>query len=425
MASRRSLLKLAACAGTSLVLPAASRRRPGPAERLDVGVIGVGNRGAEDLAGLAAENVRALCDVDARYLDAAAQEHPKAARYRDWRRMLERESLDAVVVATPDHTHAVATVAALEAGCHVYCEKPLTHTVAEARAVAAAAARAGRATQMGIQIHSGQNYARVVELLRAGTIGPVREVHAFARESYGASGPPRPAMPIPEHLVWDLWLGPAAAHDYNEAYVPGEWRRFWPFGGGALADMGCHFLDLAFWALELDAPERIEAEGPPAEPFGAPPWSIVRYRFPARGERPALALTWYDGGQRPQTLLDELGLGVARNGVLFVGDAGCLVADYTRHALLPEERFGELARPQTLPVDHGAHLRAWLEACKGGARTSCDFAYAGALTEAVLLGTVAFRLGRPLAWNARELRAEGEPDAEPLLSSAYREGWSL
>ena len=389
------------------------------------GSSGSANRGAANLAALANEEVRALCDVDARFLAAAAELHPEAARYVDFRRMLDEEELDGVVVSTPEHTHAVITMAALQAGLHVYCEKPLTHTVAEARAVAREAERRGRVTQMGTQIHAGENYQRVVELVRSGIVGEIEEVHAFSRMSYPGTGPARKGQPVPEHLDYDLWLGPVAPLPYHPDYLPETWRCYWPFGSGALGDMACHFVDLATWALELDPPTAVEAEGPPPDPFGAPDRLRVRYEMPARGGRPAVKLTWHDGGERPDERLEELGISAARNGVLFVGSKGSLVADYTRHMLLPADRFPEHPPLVELPRRDTEHHREWADACRTGGPTSCDFAYGARLTETVLLGAVAHRAGERLDWDSGAMRATGCEAADAFLATEAREGWAF
>ena len=405
------------------------------AEPLRLGIIGVANRGRANLDAVAGERIVALCDVDGGYLKSALERFPDAAGFADFRRMLDQAELDAVVVSTPDHTHAPATLAALERGLHVYCEKPLTHTVAEARRVATAARKAGVATQMGIQIHAEENYARVVELVRAGTIGAVREVFVWCGKGWWA--PALPALPTPAdpsgdvagppaHLDWDLWTGPAPLLPYRPGIHPADWRRFWPYGGGTLADMACHYMDLPFWALALDAPTEVEATGPTPHPEGAPEWLRVRWAFPARGERAALTLHWYDGGRRPE-ILAEHGIDWG-SGVLFVGDRGLLLADYGRRVLLPAADFeSHVAPAPTVPRSPGHHAE-WLAACRaapGERATSASFDYAGALTETVLLGAAAFRAGAKLTWDGASARAGGADEAllAQLLDPPARPGW--
>src|SRR5262249_4904734 len=315
----------------------------------------------------------------------------RAKLFNDFRRMIDAGGLDAVVVSTPDHTHAHPALRALEADLHVFCEKPLTHTVEEARRVARLALRKKRITQMGTQIHAEPNYRRVVELIRAGAIGDVREVHVWVSTNYTDKGRPEATPPVPKGLDWNLWLGPAPERPYHPAYVPFNWRRWWDFGGGALNDMACHHMDLPFWALDLRHPTHVEAQGPQPQAESAAPGLIVKYDFPARGKLPAVKLTWYDGGKRPKYFAEGKLPRKWGNGTLFVGDKGMLIADYGSRKLLPEADFKDYKAPkQTITASIG-HYKEWVEACKGNGTTTCNFDYSGALTEAVLLGTVAYR----------------------------------
>jgi len=392
-------------------------------DKLNLGVIGTANRAAQNLSQVASENIVALCDVDDDLLAAANQRFPRARTYNDFRKLLEQPDLHAVMVCTADHTHAVATAAALRLGKHVYCEKPLTHTVAEARAISNLAATNKKlATQMGTQIHATDNYRRVVELIQSGAIGQVLECHVWCEKSLANSKRPSAMLPVPSSLHWDLWLGPAPARPYHPDYLPKTWRHWWDFGEGILGDMACHYMDLPFWALNLDSPLAVEAEGPPVDPQTTPEWLIVRYQFPnPRGPQP-FPLTWYDGGKRP-TLATKLPQW--SNGVLFVGKKGMLLADYSRRRLLPEAQFAGFEPPApSLPSSPG-HQAEWLAACKTGSPTSCNFAYGSRLTETVLLGNVAYRTGHKLEWNASRLRATNCPQAENYLQSEYRQGWQL
>jgi predicted dehydrogenase len=395
-----------------------------PNEKLNLGIIGVGNRGNGNLEGVASENIVALCDVDETFLAAAAEKFPKARKYSDFRKLLEQKEIDGVVISTPDHTHAPATLMALQSGRHVYCEKPLTHTISEARQVAAAARSNKRVTQMGTQIHAGANYRRVVELVQSGAIGPVQEVHNWVGSVWSGYGQEIESAPPPAHLDWDLWLGPADHAPYSPIYHPMRWRGFWRFGGGALADMACHHMDLPFWALDLRAPISVEAEGPEAHPQFAPPWLIVRYEFPARGSKPPVKLTWYNGEKRPP-ILAEGDFKSWGGGTLFVGRKGMLLADYGRRLLLPEKEFADFQRPEPFIPDSIGHHAEWVQACKTGAATTCNFDYSGALTEAVLLGNVAYRTGRRLDWDAKNLRARNVPDAGQFIQHQYRAGWAV
>lgn len=413
-----------------------------PSERLPVAVIGVAGRGKANLHGVAdtgAAEIVAVCDVDARNLEAAAKAFPKARPFADFRRMLDEvgQSVAAVVVSTPDHTHAPAAARALRMDKHVYCEKPLAHSVREVRTLTDLARQRKRMTQLGTQIHAEDNYRRVVELVRGGAVGPVREVHVWSSARYGGVSRPAETPPVPEHLSWDLWLGPAPARPYHPCYVPGSWRSWRDFGTGALGDFGCHYMDLPFWALGLAHPLTVEAEGPPLNAEAVAAWLIVRYAFPARGDLPPVALTWYDSGRRPEQLLAREDLvkpetrGKANDplkwgsGVLFVGEKGMLLADYGRHMLLPEAQFAEFAPPApTIPKSVGHH-REWVQACMTGGQTTCGFDYSGPLTETVLLGVVSHAAGQKLAWDAAALKAANCPKADALVSLPYRDGWTL
>jgi predicted dehydrogenase len=328
------------------------------------------------------------------------------------------------VIATPDHTHAIATLAALETGRHVYCEKPLTHTVAEARKVTDAARKHRRVTQMGTQIHASGNYRRVVEIIQSGAIGEVGEVHCWADRVWSGSGErPTETPPVPAHLHWDLWLGRAPVRPYHPAYVPINWRGWWAFGGGTLGDMGCHHMDLPYWALDLRHPETIEAEGPPTNTETTPAWLIVRYTYPSRDKKPPVHLTWYNGGKRPphfaEKTVPEWG-----DGTLFVGKKGMLLANYDRYVLLPEKDFAGFEPPKPFIPDSIGHHAEWILACKTGGKTTCNFDYSGVLTEAVLLGNVAYRTGTRLEWDARKLKAKNCPEAELYLKPEYEQDTS-
>jgi predicted dehydrogenase len=427
---RRAALAGLATAATSSASAALFKRKTKPEalpanDRLNIGVIGTANRAMANIQGVAHENIVALCDVDENLMAAAAQKFPKAAKYTDWRDLLDHRGLDAVVVSTPDHTHAVATVAALKSGLHVYCEKPLTLTVSEARIVRETARGRGLATQMGNQIHASTNYRRVVELIQSDAIGPVTEVHVWVGATYKPYERPTEIVPVPAHLHYDLWLGPAQYRPYHPEYLPFKWRNWWAFGGGTLADFGCHYMDLPFWALGLQAPLTVEAEGPLPHKEGPPENQMVRYEFGARGPQPPVKLTWYQGQLRPphfaQGLLPKWG-----NGVLFIGARGMLIADYGKYQLLPEASFAGFQPPAPFIPDSIGHHKEWTEACKHGVGTTSNFEYAGLLTEAVLLGNVSHRLGgKKLMWDPLNLRAANSIEADEFIQHHYRRGWRL
>jgi predicted dehydrogenase len=397
-----------------------------PNERLNIAMIGSGGRGAANLRSVQDETIVALCDVDQRRATGTYASYPTVPKFSDFRVMLEKmdRQIDAVVVSTPDHTHAVASVAAMRQGKHCYCEKPLTHSVYESRVVAQVAGEQTVATQMGIQIHAGTNYRRVVEFVQSGAIGTVGECHVWINRSEGGGRRPTETPPVPNGLDWDLWLGPAPERPYHPCYLPREWNFWWDFGGGNLGAMGCHYMDLPFWALDLRHPTAIEATGPPLDPESTPRWLTIRYQFPARDLLPEVTLFYYDGGRQPE-LLSQMGLTDWPSGVLFVGSDGMLIADYHRRQLLPADRFVDFEPPEPFIPDSIGHHREWIQACKTGGPTTCDFDYSGAVTEAVLLGNASYRIGQPIRWDAKNLTAVGCPGADRFIRREYRRGWSL
>jgi predicted dehydrogenase len=434
--NRRDFIKSVVCTGSGLIILSNSRLVCGTQanNKLNIAGIGVGGRGAADVNGAASENIVALCDVDEKHAAQTFEQYPEAKRYKDFRKMLDKmhNKIDAVVIGTPDHTHAPAGVMAMKLGKHCYCEKPLTHSLYEARMMAEVAHENKLVTQMGTQIHAEGNYRRAVELVQTGTIGSVREVHVWLGANF--SGPPKPtdmSQPeapsnrpaVPETLDWDLWLGPASYRPYHPAYAPFGWRYWWNFANGQLGDFFCHYCDLAFWALKLRHPVTVEAEGP-VHAESAARWTIARQQYPARGELPPVGLTWYSGGGYP-AFMKEGKVPQWPNAVLFIGSKGMLIADYGRHQLLPEEKFADFKRPDPFIPDSIGHHREWVEACKTGRPTTCNFDYSGALTEAALLCNVALRTGRKLTWDAKNLKAVGCPEADVFIRREYRQGWRL
>jgi predicted dehydrogenase len=429
--TRRFFLRTAAAFGSALALPSCSspapRQKKRHDEKLNLLVIGVGGRGADNLGGVRSENLVGLCDIDRQQLVRAGKDFKDAQQFVDFRRALEMPSLDGVVISTPDHTHFPAAMMALSRGLDVYCEKPLTHTVMQARCLQVKARAVGAVTQMGTQIHANANYRRVVEAIRAGVIGDVERVHVFVGGTdWSGKGLPT-VEPVPSHVEWDLWLGPAKAREYSSAYHPAGWRRYWAFGGGTTADMACHYTDLPFWALELDAPIELRADGPEPDGEGAPRDLACEYVYPARGNRKEVRLRWSCGDFVPKDELDKRGLSSWRNGVLFVGSKGWLISDYSKHEIGPKESFvGYAPPPQTIPPSPGHH-REWILACKDRTQPSCTFDYAAPLTEAVLLANVAFRgaRGKTLRWDAARmaLSGDGSAMAQDLLDVPMRDGW--
>jgi predicted dehydrogenase len=428
--NRRGFLRTAEAAGGVLAcgvwseLPAAPSKSLN--EKLNLAGVGAGGMGGADLGYLSSENIVALCDIDDKILDQAGNRYTKAAKYNDFRVMLEKEQqrIDAVVVGTPDHIHAPASVMAMRLGKHCYCEKPLAHEVYEVRAMTQVARERKLATQMGTLIHGTSNYRRVVEIVRSGAIGPVTDVHVWCGKDWGGGERPKDTPPVPPHIHWDLWLGPAPERPYHPCYLPANWRRWWDFGTGTLGDMACHLVDLPYWALDLKDPLTVEAKGPPVHPETCPTALVVAYEYPARGSQPAVKLTWYDGSNRPP-LLKEKGMPDWGMGILFAGAEGMLLADYGRWELYPKEKFASFKAPKpTIPESIGHH-KEWIAACKGDKPGLCNFDYAGPLSEAVLLGNVAYRVGKKLQWDAANLKATDCPEADKYLRREYRQGWTL
>lgn len=397
-------------------------------DKLNIGVIGSSGQGGFSIGQLKdIANIAALCDVDEKRMAPVAQKFPGAKTYRDFRKLVEQNDLDAVVVATPDHTHAVASVAALRAGKHVYCEKPLARTISEARIVTELAADTKRVTQIGTQIHAGTNYRRVVELIRSGAIGEVNEVHVWVGSSYGGKERPTAFPPVPKNLDWDLWLGPIKEQPYHPDWTHFHWRNWWHFGGGSLADFGCHFMDLPFWALDLSHPISAEAEGPPVHKDSTPTSLKVRYQFPARVVEGThwkpLPLTWYHGGKYPTALISPEQHKRWNSGILFVGSKGQLLSNYGSHLLLPEEKFKDFARPTPFIQDSKGHHREWVQAIRTGGSTTCRFDYSGPLSETALLGNVAYRAGQKLEWDYKSMKASNCPEADHYIQHHYRGNW--
>ena len=418
--TRRQFLK---ATSTALAFPYVGRVL-GANDKLNIGVVGVAGRGAGNLKGVSGENIVALCDVSTGNLAGAAHKFPKATTYSDFRKMLEQKDLDAVVCSTPDHTHAIVGVSALKSGRHLYCEKPLAHTVSEVRAMTEVARKHKRVTQMGNQIHAGDNYRRVVELVQGGAVGAVKEVHVWSSASYGNINLSAADAPIPKGLDYDLWLGPLPYRPFRKEYAPFAWRNFWIFGGGTLADFWCHYADLAHWALDLSHPLTVHSQVGKARPERVTAAMRVEYTYPARGKMPPVKLTWYQGGERPPGL--NLKKGQFNSAVLFVGDKGKLISNYGRHELWPAEQFkGFKAPPKTIPDSIGHHAE-WIKACKEGGRSTSDFSYSGPLSECALLGIVSHRVGnKKLDWDWKNMKAKGHPEADRYIQHQYRSGWAL
>ncbi len=406
-----------------------------PSEKLNVAAVGVGGMGTGDIRNAAGENVVALCDVDRNAVGRNAKVFPKAKHYADFRKMLEtQKDIDAVMIATPDHNHAVVSMTAMKMGKHVHCQKPLTHSVYEARAMGKLAKEMGVATQMGNQGQASESARLIAELIWDGAIGTVREVHAGSNRFPAISprGVPRPknTPPVPPTLDWDLWLGPAPKRPYHPCYHPFAWRGWWDFGTGVLGDIGCHQLSAVFKALKLGHPTSVEAcssnhQCPPEiANETAPKSSITRWEFPAEGDRAPVKVTWWDGGltpPRPEELEPGRKFGQG-DWLMVVGDKGKMLG----HRLIPEARAREFGKPKRVLPRSPGHYKEWIEACKGGKPAGSNFVdHAAHLAEVVLLGNIAIRTEEKLLWDGQNLRFTNCDAANELINPPYRAGWSL
>ena len=431
--NRRTFLKHSAAVGAGITILRSGILRAGrsPNEKLNIAVIGVRGRGGANLNSVKGENIVALCDVNAKNLGEAAKQFPRAKTYQDWRKCLDQKDIDAVVCSTTDHTHAFVNVWAMNRGKHVYSEKPLANSVHEAHVVRETYLKnKGKlATQMGTQIHASDNYRRMVELIRGGAIGNVKKVHVWcSRTPEGGSYLPA-AGPVPEHIDWDLWIGPSPDHPFNPGYFGGclAWNRFWDFGSGQIGDMGSHMIDMAYWALDLGLPTTCQAEGTPVHTDTCPLWLTAEWDHPANDWRPAVKVNWYDGGKKPGLPSKVFDRDELFKGVLFHGEKGYLLCDYDYRILMPTDDLTHYSSPkkeELIPPSPGHH-QEWIIACKTGKPTLCNFDYAGALIENNLLALVAYRVGQKLEWDAKKLKATNCPEADTYITKKYRDGWVL
>ena len=448
--TRREFLGASATAAAGLmIVPRHVLGGPGykaPSDTLNLGCVGVGGQGSWDIRRVSTENIVAMCDVDdmqiAKFLKSDRIEpqyldmYKKATKYRDFRIMLEREkNIDAITVTTPDHTHAVIAMMAIKMGKHVYVQKPLTHTIKEARMLAQAAKEANVTTQMGNQGHAGEGSRLINEWIWDGAIGDVGEVHVWTNRPIWPQGieAPKEIPSVPSTMDWNLWLGPARFRPYHPAYCPFVWRGWWDFGTGALGDMGAHLIDPPFWALKLDYPSSVQASSTVFNKDSYPVAEMITYEFPARGKLPPVKLTWYDGGlmpPRPAEIEEGRKMGDNGGGVLFIGDNGILMCSVygENPRIVPESSMKEYKRPEkTIRRSPGIH-EEWIEAIKAGKKSTTDFSYSAALTEMMLLGNIAVLMqehNTKLLWDREKMEFTNLPEANQYLHKEYRSGWSL
>ncbi len=426
--SRRDFLKTSAL-GTALWVSGieSTRAANSPNEKLNIGAIGVGGRGRADLNAVTTENIVAICDVDDVRLGEAAKNLSSAKTYNDYRKLLEQDDLDAVVIGTPDHHHAPAAIRALKRGLHVYCEKPLTHTVREARVLTETARKMNVATQMGTQNHEHPGYLKSIELVKQGAIGPVREAHVITdrpgRWWDQGQTVPQDRPEIPQELHWDLWLGPAAERPYSPAYVPFAWRGWWDFGCGAIGDMAIHLMDPLFMALDLGGPVKVTSTGPAVLPASGPTEMITKFEFGARGDLPPCTVYWYEGEAKPTGEVAEL---LPMNGHLLLGDDGKIACQHSKYpTLIKGDEVRDLTPMQAVPFSDSQHHQQWITACKTGSPTGSNFDYAGPFTEVVLLGNVAYRTGSTIHYDPQTMKITNNAAANDLLDKEYRKGWEV
>lgn len=435
---RRHFLKSAAFAGTSaLILPRLKLfGADAPSNKLNLALIATGHRAQDHFAGAARENVVALCDVHQQHLAAAAQKFPKAKRYEDWRKCLEQKDIEAIICCTLDHTHAFITNWAMNRGKHVYCEKPLVNSVAEARVIRATWLKNKNklATQVGTQRHQFSNFNRVREMIRDGAIGKLQEVSAWGNRKVPRPGYLASEGAPPSYINYDLWLGPSPFHPYNSEYFKGgclHWNMHWDWGSGQVGDMGSHTMDLAWNAIDAGLPTSAEGTGDPFNPEVTPVKLETHFDIPANDWRSEIKVSWYQGGALPESPHPGIDLDKIGHGVMFEGSSGCLIADFQNRFLMPRGNASDLtyyhprSKDKLLPPMKGNFQQEWISACKGDLKTSCDFGYGTDMIEMMLLGLVAYRVGRKIKYDGATGRVLDCSEGNELLHHTYREGWTL
>jgi predicted dehydrogenase len=443
--SRRNAIKASVISGAGILfLPSGIiTRGQSPNEKLSVAFIGLGAQGKFQLDNIAGKsnliNTVALCDADDLRAGNAYERFPKAQKFYDFRTMFDKleKSIDAVAVSTPDHTHYHPVIRAIRAGKHVYCEKPLAHSVAEIRIITEEAARMKVATQLGCQRHANPNMARVVELIKGGVIGEVTEVYSWINGERGMPSKPDGIGEPPDTLKWDIWLGPCLTDwkfvttKNKSTFVPYNWRFWWDFGTGETGNWSCHILDLPYWALDLKYPIKVSASGPEVDLERTPTAMDIIYDFPSRGKLPPVKLYW--SHTKSPVCFEKYGIKMpaknrAKQNVnpnnLFVGTKGMILSGFDRHILLPESDFKDFEYPEkTIPPSPGFHLE-WINACKGQQQAACNFSYSGPMAETAILGNTAYKAGRKtFEWDAEKMIAKNCEEVQAAIKPEFRKGW--
>jgi len=440
MKRRHFLASLATTGAGTLMLPSTTLfGANAPSNKLHIALIGTWGRGEAHFGAISKENVVALCDVDEEHLAFGAKRFPEAKTYVDWRKCLEQKDIDAVVCCTADHTHAFVSNWAMNRGQHVYCEKPLANTVEEARVVRSTYLkyRNKLATQCGTQRHEFENFNRVRELIRDGAIGQLESVSTWGNRQIPKPGYLPAAGDPPKHLHYDLWIGPSPFHPYNPGYFAGgpgmnclSWNMYWDFGNGQIGDMGSHTMDIAWNAIDATLPTAAEAKGEPFNPEVAPVRLEMHLEHPANDWRPAIRVSWYQGGAMPESPVPMLDLNKIDHGALFEGSRGYLVSGFNNRAIFPIGNQSDVTYYQRRSVDQlipkmNGFQQEWIDACKGSLKTSCDFDYSGNMIEQMLIGLVAYRVGKKISYDPAAGRVTDSPEGDALLRRTYRQGWTL
>jgi predicted dehydrogenase len=437
---RRDFLKLSSAGGAFLILPSGARAgENAPSNKLNIALIGTRGRAQGHYRVLSKENVVALCDVDEGHLAIAAKEFPNAKHYVDWRKCLDHKGLDAIVCCTTDHTHAFISIWAMNRGLHVYSEKPLANSVEESRLVRETYLkhRDKLATQVGTQRHAFDNFNRVREMIKDGSIGELKAAYAWGNRKLRRSGYPKAKGQPPKNLHYDLWIGPAPYHPYNPEYFKAgngrnclQWNMYWDFGSGQVGDMGSHTMDLVWNAIDAGCPHSASAKGDPFNPDVTPVELTMTFEHAANDWRPPIKVSWFQGGAMPKSPKSYINLNKISHGAMFKGSEGYLIADFESRILLPYGKSANMtyykprAKDRLLPSMHGFQ-NEWIEACKGNLETSCNFDYAGLMIEQMMLGLVAYRVGKKLDYDFKAGKVLNSSEANDLLAHSYRKGWYL